>query len=62
MHDMQIASASEKKKPSTYNLSIWANCKIVGDPAIDADDVLLLGALQQINEIIEVAESSIKKL
>lgn len=62
MVDMQIASASEKKKALTYNLSIWNNCKIVSDPAIDADDVLLMGALQQVNELIEIAESSIKKL
>lgn len=62
MRDMHIASASAQKKPGTYNLSIWSNCKVVADPAIDADDVLLVGALNSINELVEVAESSIKKL
>lgn len=62
MEDLQIASASQKKKPGTYNLSIWANCKVVADPAIDNDDVLLLGALAQIDDLIEIAESTIKKL
>ncbi len=60
--DMQIASASEAKKKMTYNLSIWNNCKIAADPAIDADDYLLVGALGQINELVDYAEGSIKKL
>lgn len=62
MQDLQIASASEKKKAHTFNLSIWNNCKIVADPAIDNDDVLLMGACAQVNELVEIAEGSIKKL
>ncbi len=61
MVDMQVASASEKKKPFTFNQSIWANCKIEGDPAIEADDSLFLGALSQLDEVIEFAEASIKE-
>lgn len=60
--DLQIASASEAKKKMTYNLSIWNNCKIVADPAIEADDFLLIGALGEINGMVEFAESSAKKL
>lgn len=62
MQDLQIASASEGKKKFTYNLSIYNNCKVVADPAIDADDYLLLGALGQINDLVEFAEASIKEL
>lgn len=62
MQDLQIASASEKKKAHTFNLSIWNNCKLVADPAIDNDDVLLMGACAQVNELVEIAEGSIKKL
>jgi hypothetical protein len=60
--DLQVASASEKKKAFTFNASIWANCKLVSDPAIDGDDDLLMGAYSQIDEIIETAEASIKEL
>lgn len=62
MSDMQIASASEKKKPFTFNLSIWSNCKVVADPAIDASEYLLLGAFKELGELVEQANSSIKKL
>lgn len=60
--DLQIASASEKKKPFTFNASIWANCKITGDPAIEADEDLLMGAYSQIDEVIATAEASIKEV
>lgn len=60
--DLQVASASEAKKKATYNLSIWSNCKIVGDPAIDADDDLLIGALGEITGMVVFAEASSKKL
>lgn len=62
MYDLQVAAASEAKKKMTYNLSIWNNCKIVADPVIEGNDTLFLGALGQINEIIEIADASIKKL
>jgi hypothetical protein len=62
LQDMQIAAASEAKKKFTYNLSIWNNCKLSADPAIEADDFLLVGALQEINSIVQYAESSIKEL
>lgn len=60
--DLQVASASEKKKPFTFNASIWANCKLAGDPAIELDDDLLMGAYSQVDEIIATAEASIKEV
>jgi len=60
--DLQRAKASENKKPLTFNLSIWENCKIEGDPAIDADDYLKSGALTQLDEIVEFADATVKKL
>ena len=62
MRDLQVAGASEKKKPMSFNQSIWANCKLAGDPAIEADDYLYSGALGQLDEIIEFAEATVKKL
>lgn len=64
LQDMQVASASEKRKPATFNVSIYQNCKIAAhtDPEIEADDELYMGALEQVNEIISFAQGSIKKL
>lgn len=60
--DLQRAKASENKKPLTFNLSIWENCKVEGDPMIDADDYLKSGAISQIDEIVEFADATVKKL
>ena len=60
--DQQVAIASETKKKGTYNISIWQNCKLVGDPAIEADDYLYQGALSQLDEICAFAEASVEKL
>lgn len=62
MRDLQVATASEKKKPMSFAQSIWSNCKLVGDPAIEASDYLIAGAYAQLDEIVEFAEASVKKL
>jgi len=60
--DLQRAKASENKKALTFNLSIYENCKLAGDPAIDSDDYLRNGILGQLDEIIEMADVEVKKL
>ncbi len=64
MVDLERAMASDpkKKKPMNFNRSIVTNCKLYADPGMIEDETTFLAVCSNIDEIVEVADATVKKL
>lgn len=61
-NDLSYASAIGSKDPIKFNEAILKNCWLDGDDDIKTDDRLFMGVAAKLDEIIETAEASVKKL
>lgn len=59
---MSYAATTSKNDPMKFNEVILKGCWLEGDLEIQTDDRLFMGVSQQIDQILEVAEATIKKL
>lgn len=59
---LSYAATVSKNDPMKFNDAILKGCWIAGDEEIQTEDKLFLGAAAQLDQIIQVAEATIKKL
>lgn len=59
---MSLALSTGKTDPIKFGEIILKNTWIDGDQAIQDDDRLFFGAMQQLDQMLEVADSELKKL
>jgi hypothetical protein len=64
MNDLERAQASDKKNAKAFNFhrSIISNCKLFCDEGVIDNDENLLAICTKLDEIIEIAEASVKEL
>lgn len=59
---MSMALSTGKNDPIKFGEIILNNCWLGGDRQIIEDDRLFFGAMQQLDQMVEFAESELKKL
>lgn len=59
---MSLALSSGKTDPIKFGEIILKNTWIDGDQSIQDDDRLFFGAMQQLDQMLEVADGELKKL
>lgn len=60
--DLARAMKIGKKDDLRFNEDILTNCWLAGDEEIKTNDDLFLGASSQLDEVVQFAEASVKKL
>jgi len=61
-NELSYASAISKSDPIKFNSAILEKCWLAGDDNIQTDDRLFMGVAAKLDQIIETAEATIKKL
>lgn len=59
---IDMAQMAATKAPSKFEETIMTNCWLAGDKEVISEPRLFYGAARQLNELMEVAYSEIKKL
>lgn len=60
--ELGYAATVGKTDPMKFNAAILDKCWLAGDDEIRSDDRLFMGACSTLDQIIETAEATIKKL
>jgi len=61
-NEISYATTIAKQDPMKFNSAILDKCWLAGDEEIKHTDRLFMGAASQLDQIIEIAEATIKKL
>lgn len=60
--ELSYAATVASKDPMKFNEAILNQCWLAGDEEIKTDDTLFMGVAAKLDEIIQMAEATIKKL
>jgi hypothetical protein len=61
-NELSYAATISKNDPMKFNGAIIDKCWLAGDEEIKTDDRLFMGVAEKLDQIIETAEATIKKL
>lgn len=61
-NEMSYAATVAGKDPMKFNAAILDKCWLAGDDEIKTNDKLFMGVAEKLDQIIETAEATVKKL
>lgn len=61
-NELSYAATAGKNDPMKFNAAILSSCWLAGDEDIKTNDKLFLAVAGKLDQIIETAEASVKKL
>lgn len=61
-NELSYATTVAKQDPIKFNSAILDKCWLAGDEEIKTDDRLFMGVAEKLDQLVETAEATIKKL